>query len=402
MNDVVKIQRGRTSVLALIAIFILMSPACSGKKTDSSAPKSGPSGEVEVNGSVSDDDPTDFKQADESVQIGGVNLVASSSYQVTVYKATVSGYVQALSQSFPTKEFSFKTKTANALKIEVVRSDGKLIAAVIPAPDGAEIASVKVNGTTHVAAKMYDIAVNKAVSGDATMVKAVSGNLIPVVALIRAATSILLVVAEQKSRNTSAEPLDLTKITASIVGDSVAAAEADSRGVRGVSRSMSRAAYDGVFDPQIASQAGGSPEIAAFRAPTGLPNDVAYDALAQDSAVAAVAYQTYQQNYTTAATPAEAEQNTSAISYQYTSQYGNCVDTDGCRAAVASYQPPAEPPPPEPTTTTTDSGGSTGGTGGGTTTTSGTTGDTTTTGSTSSTCLTSSSKLSDPACTTSP
>ena len=46
---------------------------------------------MDVSGTVQDEDPTEFTQADESVQIGGVNVVASDGYTVSAFALGANG-----------------------------------------------------------------------------------------------------------------------------------------------------------------------------------------------------------------------------------------------------------------------------------------------------------------------
>ena len=355
----------------MVSILLMVAPACSGKKTASSSQKSGPSGDVQVTGTVSDDDPTEFTQADESVQIGGVNLTSSGLYEIKVYKVTRAGYVLALSKTSTTSNFDFTLAAATLLRISVTKPDGKVIEAVMPSPNGSAKAYVRVTSVTDIATKMLSIAVDKAKKGDVNMANAISNNVLPVVNLLRTAASILMVVSEQKRLNQPASAMDLSQITSAVVTESMKAMSTDPRSTSEVAMSMSKATYDGVFDSTIASASSGSPEILAFRSSSGLLSDSAYSALSSVP-VAERAYQAYYNNYTAAASVEVAAQNQSSAEAQFQVSYSQCMYSS-C-TSDQTFTPMVQAPPVVTTTTTTTTDGTTtGGTTTGGTTTGGTT-----------------------------
>ena len=375
---------------SMVSILLMVAPACSGKKTASSSQKSGPSGDVQVTGTVSDNDPTEFTQADESVQIGGVNLTSSGLYEIKVYKVTRAGYVLALSKTSTTSSFDFTLAAATLLRISVTKPDGKVIEALMPSPNGSAKAYVRVTSVTDIATKMLSIAVDKAKKGDVNMANAISNNVLPVVNLLRTAASILMVVSEQKRLNQPASAMDLSKITADLVTESMKAMSTDPRSTAEVAMSMSKATYDGVFDSTSASAPSGSPEILAFRSSSGLLSDSAYSALSSVPVVER-AYQVYYNNYTAAASVEVAAQNQSSAEAQFQVAYSQCMYSS-CNSDQ-TFTPIVPAPPVVTTTTTTTTDGTTtdGSTTGGTTT-----GGTTTEVNTNTTCLESASTTCSP------
>jgi uncharacterized membrane protein len=188
----------------MLGVHLLSS--CSGKRSSKSSGSGGANSgasEIEVSGSISDEEPLDFVQSSESVSISGVNLTSATSYLVTAYSVEPRGFKKLIfTGSFAEPKFSFKSSVARQyIVIEITRlPDGGQFGAVLPPPAGNKKASLVVDGTTTIAAKMALLIASKAASGDQGAQQALSSGNVSVADLLMVSQSVRTTVLEQKAQ----------------------------------------------------------------------------------------------------------------------------------------------------------------------------------------------------------
>jgi hypothetical protein len=385
--------------LMRLTVFIcaLNLGGCSNKGSSTSSGKNAPGGRVEVSGSTSDDDPTEFKQADESVQIGGVNLTGdqnlSSQYVIKAYLITAGGKVQIYSDTIATKSFIFSVERASSYVIvEVTNPSGETKSAVL-APSFAAVtvrANLVVNRITDIVAKMLLITQDLASKGDADAAASLSQYTLSVSDMLMLAASTMRVIDKQKNDGVAAEPINLTVLTRSLI-------QATVEKVNGLSaeyspteyaKKVAAASYTSVYAAQYSETT--SPEVLAYRTNNDLGSsaaasaDIAYAAIVSfQNPFVNVAYRAAVTGYrgATSSSAASSSSTESTIASTFETLYSVCQTVTTCTSGSFSAPLP-------PTDSSSYGSGSTGGTTSGPTggstggTTSGTTGGSTS-GSTS-------------------
>jgi len=280
--------------LILVALFLLSCRAGGGAAGQSASGDN----EVEISGSIDGEEPIDFVTAGDSVAITGVNLAASVSFLVSGYAIEPTGTKSLLFRgTFAEPKFNFRSKLPSQyINLEVIRQpDGGKFGAILPPPPLKSFrATVAVDGTTTIAAKLLDVIAGKATSGDSGARTALTNGSLAVSDFLMVAHSLRLTVSEQKSYGAGAT-IDLTNLATNLVTKSNALMESTigdwppsvAAQVRSsFAAKISHAAYDGIFG-QDATAA--SPGILAFRVNLDLgikqesKKNVAYDAITESN-----------------------------------------------------------------------------------------------------------------------
>jgi hypothetical protein len=93
--------------------------------------------DYEVSGTIAEEEPIDFVESFDSVEIGGVNLTASSKYKITAsYVNKFGKKILVYEGSSQDTRFNFKSKVPkNLIIVEALRlSDGGKFAGLLPPP----------------------------------------------------------------------------------------------------------------------------------------------------------------------------------------------------------------------------------------------------------------------------
>jgi hypothetical protein len=376
-----------TSIWALVLLMTSIQFGCRKNATGPSASAGASSKSVEVTGTVKEDDPTDFTQADESVQIGGVNLATTLTYTINAYALEKNG-TQTLvgSATASTNQFSLKVNAPKGsyLVLKLSRSDGKLFATVLPAIFKDLTAKTIIDGTSSIAAKMMEIASAKAVAGDADSTKAFAVSAFRIADLMQVASSVYLTVQKQKEENIKANSINLTSLTRQMTQESnkalstlVAQGKSPSVVVEQVAQAESSSMFSTYAESIPIS-------VLAYRVNHGIETSTPYEignnvlkkAAETDTSFAPTyaAYQIQSTLYRQAESPSIAAQQQSTIESRYDTVYADCVSS-AALAGTACYSsnytpptapsdpPPSSPPPPSDDSPTGEPSGS--GTGGG-------------------------------------
>jgi hypothetical protein len=356
-----------TALGAFAAVALL---ACSGDRNNSKS-KSSPNGNVQVDGKTSDDSVTDYRQADESVQIGGVNLTGaalSGEYQITATLINISGQKVLYSGTSASSSFSFRlSQVSGYVKIEVKSPDGSARSGILAPAFKDASAYMVLNATTSIASKLYEIIKEKGASGDQNARTILANYALSVSDLQVSAAAIKMTVDQQKANGQTAAAINLSTFAAHLAEQAAANYNkvASSMGSSEMAAVVSSSAYSSVLSSQAATV---GPTVLAYRAsvPEG-SIDVAYKALwAFNTPTVMAAYQKSVDVYRSAATATAAAAQTTTVESSYASTYNSCSATpDSC---VSSTWVPT--PPPEvsyeqtsgsTSTTTTGSATTTGG-----------------------------------------
>ena len=140
-----------------IYILMLASLACkkSGGGAGANAPK--PSGQVDANATVTQDDPAEFVQAGDSVQIGGTNLVADQTYDVELRLVSAGGSNTIYKGTSSTPSFPVSFTGSGYVIAYASTPDGRTLAAVVAQAYSNQTANIRFDRTSTAAAKILEI-----------------------------------------------------------------------------------------------------------------------------------------------------------------------------------------------------------------------------------------------------
>ena len=341
-----------TFMTVMLGVHLLSS--CSGKRSSKSsgsgAANSGAS-EIEVSGSISDEGPLDFVQSSESVSISGVNLTSTTSYLVTAYSVEPRGFKKLIfTGSFAEPKFSFKSSVARQyIVIEITRlPDGGQFGAVLPPPAGNKKASLVVDGTTTIAAKMASLIASKAASGDQGAQQALSSGNVSVADLLMVSQSVRTTVLEQKAQG-KGSAIELSTLTANLISKSnerISKLNAEGQSSKTVAEKLSDSSYQTIFgDDAKAAPAG----VLAYRVNPDLGSSeaakatVAYEAIkasVSDSTKAVdEAFRAEATAYRTATSTAAAVAAKTTVASDFKAVFSSCVSSPSS-CAQTIYTPP--------------------------------------------------------------
>ncbi|MEI6832806.1 MAG: fibronectin type III domain-containing protein, partial [bacterium] len=323
--------------------------------------------ELEVSGTI---DPTDFVQAQDSVEIGGVNLTTAGKYAISAFYLSPLGKKVPVYQGTSDRErFSFKSKVPKRyLTIDVTRlSDGYRLGAFLPPALRNKLAKLRLNRASSIAAKMANIVADKAVAGDEAALKALATNSISVADTLVLAQSVARVITEQETQNKGSS-IDLAALAAKLVeksNEKIAALQGEGQSVAVVAEKISEKTYETVFSGDAEAT---SPGVLAYRTnhdlgtSTVAKRDVAYEAIKDLSGDSTkyvdAAFRVEAEAYRNASSLSDAVAAESGAAGAYSTKFSACYAGDSSCAAPAGYIPP---PPPS----SSAAGGNSGGTGGG-------------------------------------
>jgi hypothetical protein len=315
---------------------------------------------VEVSGTIKEDDPTEFTQADESVQIGGVNLARASGYLVQVYVIQGnSGHERLIySEEFATNKFQFNVRIgANSysrLKITSVSGD-KQFGVALPPPlrdrTGDDAVRLIADGPSTIAAKLLEIVAKEARSGDPASLSALNQMKISIADLVVSAKSVHSAVVQMKDRpDIPVSAIDLVALAKNLVTASatkIAALESDGISQQVTSTAVIDATYETMYGDKAESIL---PAVLAHWTSPDLGSvesaaiDVAYEALMAAASESfdpvKVAFQTEADALRTADSVESAVIAEDLLSSVYAQAYEDCV-TDLASCATETYTPPA-------------------------------------------------------------
>jgi hypothetical protein len=343
-------------MLSLALLLSICFSAC--KKAG--APTAASNGkDIEVSGTVKEEDPTEFTQADESVQIGGVNVVASDGYSVTAFALSENGSERLIFRGvFATRDFSFKTNVPKKyLRLKIVRlRDNGLFGAVLPPPTSSTVAKLLIDRTTSIAAKMSEIILEKARAGDQTAVSALASQAISIADVLMVAQSVRRAVDQQLVENVAVGFIDLSLLAVNLVQKSKE--KFDALAAEGVlaadaAKKISQSTYNTVFGERGASTPAGvsayraNPELGASAAAV---KEVAYEAI-KAAAVESIntvnaAFRTEADAYRTVSTIDDAVAAQQQVQTTYAQVYRRCTVEAPNNCISSTYTPP---PPPSTT-----------------------------------------------------
>lgn len=358
-----KSYRHLTIHLGLLLAMLTFS--CSKKSSTSSSITGGTSGagaEIEVSGSIADEEPLDFVQSSASVNIGGVNLTNALSYVVTAYSLGPSGFKSLIfTDTFTGSKFSFKSNVSRQyIVIEITRlPDGGQFGAVLPPPASSKKAAILVDGTTTIAAKMASIISSKASEGDQLAQSVLSSGSVSVADLLMVAQSVRRTVLQQKDEG-KGSVVDISVLTDNVVAKSIemmAELNADGHSSVAVSEKLADAAYRTVFGEDAMRASAG---ILAYRVNPDLGTsdaakiNVAFEAIRASASESMrpvdEAFRVEATMYRTAPDVAAAVASQSQVAITFKKVFNACIlNPSSC--AQASYIPP-DPPPVEGGSTT--------------------------------------------------
>ncbi|MEI6832473.1 MAG: chitobiase/beta-hexosaminidase C-terminal domain-containing protein, partial [bacterium] len=310
--------------------------------------------EHEVSGMIANEEPVEFVQSMDSVEISGVNLASSTQYQVKAfYLSPLGKKIQIHESVFSSNRFNFKAKVPKHLIIiEAVRiSDGGKFAGLLPPPMRKLLAKLRMNRTTSIAAKMAGIIGDNASSGGAAAQAALTTNSISVADVLMVAQSVRLAVDEQKNQNVGSS-IDLNGPALKLLEKSnerLSALIAEGQKPETVAEKLSEKTYATVFGDKAEEI---SPAILAHRtnhhlgSSAAATTDVAYETIKSLSTPAAKqldeAFRVEAEAYRKAADLTIAVAAESTVSSVYAPKFTACKNGEPSCAATA-YVPPIPP-----------------------------------------------------------
>lgn len=353
-----------TFTTVMLGVHLLSS--CSGKRSSKSSSSGGASSgtsEIEVSGSISDEEPLDFVQSSQSVAISGVNLTSATSYLVTAYSLEHGGLKKLIFEgSFAEPKFSFKSSVARQyIVIAITRlPDGGQFGAVLPPPTSNKKAALIVDGATTIAAKMASLIASKAASGDQGAREVLSIGSVSVADLLMVSQSVRTTVMEQKVQG-KGSAIDLSSLTANLISKSnerIAKLNAEGQSSKAVAEKLSESSYQTIFgDDAKVAPAG----VLAYRVNPDLGSSeaakttVAYEAIkasvSDSTKVVDEAFRAEATAYRTATSTAAAVAAKTTVTSAFKEAFTSCMSSPSS-CAQASYTPPQSPsltlisPPP--------------------------------------------------------
>jgi hypothetical protein len=320
--------------------------------------------ELEVSGTI---DPTDFVQAQDSVEIGGVNLTTAGKYAISAfYLSTLGKKVPVYQGASDTERFSFKSKVPKRyLTIDVTRqSDGYRLGAFLPPALRSKLAKLRLNRASSIAAKMANIVADKAVAGDEAALKALATNSISVADTLVLAQSVARVITEQETQNKGSS-VDLAALTAKLIeksNDKIVALQGEGQSAGVVAEKISEKTYETVFSGDAEAT---SPGVLAYRTnhdlgtSTVAKRDVAYEAIKDLSGDSTkyvdAAFRVEANAFRSASGLSDAVAAENSVATTYSTKFSECY-AGNSNCAPAGYTPPAPP-----SSSSTGSGGISGG-----------------------------------------
>ncbi len=312
---------------------------------------------VEVSGTVKEEDPTEFTTADESVQIGGVNIAASSGYSISVFALSSNGKETLIfNRVFPTADFSFKSKVSKKyLRVLAIKlNTGGKFGAVLPPPTSDKLVSMTIDRTTSIGSMLLEIVSKRAIDGDKEAGHAIANQTLSVADILILAQSVRRTVDQQIEAKVPATGIDITILAKNLIEKSNE--KFDALAAEGVSNSeaskkISETTYETVFGSYAADIPAG---ILAYCTNTNLgtsaaaTTEVAYEAIKAANTptfnTVNAAFRSEADTYRTAATIEDAVLAEKQVSINYAARYRMCTVDDPTNCISAAYTPP---PPPQ-------------------------------------------------------
>jgi titin len=320
--------------------------------------------ELEVSGTI---DPTDFVQAQDSVEIGGVNLTTAGNYAISAFYLSPLGKKVSIYQGAADgNSFSFKSKVPKRyLIIDVTSlSDGYRLGAFLPPALRNKLAKLRLNRTSSIAAKMATIVADKAAAGDEAALKALSTSSISVADTLILAQSVARVITQPTSKDKGIS-IDLAGLALKLVeksNEKMTALQVEGQSAAVVAEKISEKTYDTVFSGDAETISAG---VLAYRTnhdlgtSTVAKRDVAYEtikALSGDGTkYVDAAFRVEAEAYRNASSLSEAVAAESGVAGTYSTKFSEC-SAGNSNCAPAGYTPPAPP-----SSSSTGGGGNSGG-----------------------------------------
>jgi hypothetical protein len=324
--------------------------------------------DLEVSGVI---DPADFVQAQDSVEIGGVNLTTTATYAISVfYLSAIGKKVFVHQRTSDSERFSFKIKVPKRyMNIVVTRlSDGYRLGALLPPALRNKLAKLRLNRTSSIAAKIADIIADKAVAGNEAALKALSTKSISVADTLVIAQSVARVITEQAAQN-KGSIVNLARLAEKLIeksNDKIKAIQDEGQSPTVVAEKISETTYATVFSGDAENI---SPGVLAYRTnhdlgtSTVAKRDVAYESIGslsdENTKYIDAAFRVEAEAYRNAISLSDAVAAESTITTSYSAKFSDCYAGDSS-CAPAGYTPPTPPP-----SSSADGGGSSAGTTGG-------------------------------------
>lgn len=347
--------------LLLFSLVIGSSLQVSCQKSSSSSTGAGSGGggkttaeeevDFEVSGTI---DPTDFAQAQDSVEISGVNLTTTGKYAISAFYISPLGKkVSIYLGTADGNGFSFKSKVPKRyLTIDVTRpSDGYRLGAFLPPALRNKLAKLRLNRTSSIAATMANIIADKAAAGDEAALKALSTNSISVADTLVVAQSVARVITEQENQNKGSS-IDLAALTAKLIeksNDKIAALQGEGQSVAVVAEKISEKTYETVFSGDAEAT---SPGVLAYRTNHDLgtstiaKRDVAYEAIKDLSGDSTkyvdAAFRVEANAFRNASGLSDAVAAENSVATTYSAKFSECY-AGNSNCAPAGYTPPSPP-----------------------------------------------------------
>jgi hypothetical protein len=211
--------------LLIVALWLSATLSCSSSRSSGGGGSTASASTVTADVAVQEDDPTEFKQAGESVSVVGTNLAAPSVYSVVLRLLMPEGE-QSTSQTFNSiSDIKLVMPVSFYAIVDIVTPNGIEFSAVVLRPNQDSKVNLRFDSTSTVASKLIEIIYQKALQGDSDAGFVLRNRLLAPANLYSMAASVLLVGEEQTRRKnidstvkaTFFEPVDLVALASSLV-----------------------------------------------------------------------------------------------------------------------------------------------------------------------------------------
>jgi hypothetical protein len=365
MTQTLRRPRHRRFISTISFITLLaMNVSCRGSSSSTAASNDK---SVSVSGTLKDDDPTEFTQAAESVQIGGANLAESADHNISVYYVNPDGSeTLAHKSTYAGNTFSISFRVPALRYVRITFQKGSVqFSTVLPGTeeDKTNLKTI-VDRTSTIADKIFEIAAAKAKTGDQETRSAIGNGILAIPDLLQLAATIDIQLKQQIKTPVKEDPVNLTNLANSVITESTNKVnDLVSKGktvsdVASTIRNSSFVMY-GTYGASI------DPGILAHRVNDGLDSkNVAYSTLMASNTSGSYSptiaiYQIQATAFREAPSPEAAAEAANAPSLQtyYETTYQNCIS--GASLIAACYNDAYSPPP---ITDSSSGGGTAGGT----------------------------------------
>ena len=324
----------------IITLIAMISVGCKKNGSGASgASVSQPNGVVNAEATITQDNPIDFLQAGDSVEIVGKNLTGESDYKIEVRLVAAERSTTVYQGSSNSGSFPLQFIGSGYIIIYATTPDGRTLAAVAAQAYENQTANIRFDRTSTAAAKLLEIIAEDSRNGNPDARLALSHFLISVPQLYGLGYSTLMVFDEQQRRSALAnregktvnyDAVNFTSIARSLASSVQSAYKSSGVSSEIYAKQESLAAYADFYK----NSADTPSEISAFRAAQSAKVDIAYE-VARVNPLVASAYSDASSVFRPPVDSSTAVAISTKAASIFMDSFAKCIDKNQC----PSYDP---------------------------------------------------------------